>query len=456
MIVTREDFNEVVSNGFAGIGFPPEAASVIFPTAMFVPGSDLTPVEKNIDKIIEGFTKWEPKTKEKGVVMPTKVRVQGKDYQEVVDNMNLLFLRNLWSDGLPIQPATEERVNWLLTGTDLSPDRIIGKILPKNGIVTVGTIAIGAAMAGARPEYMPVIIGALKAMLDPLFYHQGFQTTTNSAYPIVIVNGPIAKQIRLNSDYGCLGPDPRHPAGATIGRAIRLIQMNLGGAIPGIGSMSIYGGPAKYTNIVFAEDEDGLPPDWEPLSVERGFPRGSNIVTLLPVNSTINASGGIPLTKEKALAILNAYAGWILTPNANYFFRGYTPTGSPGVILMARGTAKGLSDLGWSKEKVRTYLWENSKFPETYWVKSDQLKDYLAENVKGGFIEEKYVQWPMPVCVSPENIIIVVAGGAHSGHGYYFTSYGPAVVSKEINLPRNFEKLLKKAEEDLGCPTCNI
>ena len=200
---------------------------------------------------------------------PENITVEGKNYEEAVANMNHLFLRNLWGDGLPILPPTEERVNWILTGTDLRADEVIGKILPRGGIASVRSIAVSLAMAGGRPEYMPVLIAAVEAMIEPEFRHDWMNSTTCSVYPVVIVNGPIGKQICLNSGYGLLGPDPVHPPGASIGRAIRFMLMNLGGGIPGSGSMAIYGGPAKYAGMVFAEDEDGSP--WEPLSVERGF-----------------------------------------------------------------------------------------------------------------------------------------------------------------------------------------
>ena len=211
------------------MGFSADAATVHeFPLDMFLVGSDLTPLRENIDKIIYGLTKWSPKTKEKGLVKPSKVKVQGKDYQEAVANMNLLFLKNLWSDGLPLLPATEERLNWIMTGTDFSRDKVIGKILPRGGIATVETIAASLAMAGGRPEYLSVLIAAMDAILDPQFFHQHMNSTTCSTYAAVIVNGPAAKQIRLNSGYGCLGPSSKYPAGATIGRAIRLILLNLG------------------------------------------------------------------------------------------------------------------------------------------------------------------------------------------------------------------------------------
>ena len=446
VIIVREGFAGVAENGFSGIGLSPEAATVSFPIDMFVPGSDLSPVEKDLDKLIAGLTRWKPEATAKGVTDPPRRSVTGPDYLQAMDNLNLLALRNLWGDGLPVLPATEERVKWLLRGTDLPPETVLGKVLPRGGIATVKSIAVTAAMAGARPEYMPVILAAIEAMLEPLFYHQGFNSTTNSAFPIVLVNGPIAKQIRLNSGYGCLGPDPQHPAGATIGRTIRLVLMNMGGAIPGKGTMSIFGGPARYTNVVVAEDEDGIPEGWDSLCVERGFTRGSNVVTLLPINSAINIVGYIPLTENEALLALSCFADAMRMPNANYWFRSYNETGAPGVLLLPRGTVQGLADLGWSKERVKKFLWENSKFAPNLWLKAK-----LDHNQKGGFIDKSDVQWPMPVCKAPENIILAVAGGAQSGHSYYMSSYGPAVMSKKIAVSRNFGQILKEAEDSLGC-----
>ncbi len=420
-----------------------------FPMEMFLPGSDLTPINENIDKIIYGLTKWEPMIKEAGIYAPPKVTVVGQDYQEAFANYNLLALKNGWGDGLPVLPPTEERVNWILTGTDLSPDTVVaggGKILPKGGIATVETIAVSLAMAGGRPEYLPVLIAAIEAMTDPLFQHDNWNATTNSNYPAFVINGPVAKQIRLNSGYGCLGPNPEYPAGASIGRAIRFLLVNAGGGFPGKGSMAIHGGANKYTNIVFAEDEEGLPPGWEPLNVELGFPSGSSTVTAHGVNSTINLGGGSTTTEEAALNTLTSWANVMRVPG--YGQAHSRPpnfhNGAPGLLIMARGSAAGLADLGWSKEDVRNFFWEATT------LTPDEVKEYGEETAveRSGLPPGS----PLPLTETPDNFRFVVAGGAQSGHGYWMsTVFAPFTVpTVEIKLPANWDELLEKAEEELG------
>ncbi len=446
--VTREGFPSVVANAFAGMEFPAEAAVAVYPLGMFIPGSDLTPIEEKMDELIAGLTKWKPKTKEKKVITPPKIRVEGKDYEETVANVNKLFLRNMWSEGLPIIPPAEERVKRMLTGIDLPPDKVVAKIMPRGGIATVETIAVNLVMAGGRPEYMPVLVAAVEAIGAPQSVHHRMNSTTCSVYPVVIVNGPIAKQIRLGSGYGCLGPDPRHPAGASIGRAIRFLLQGAGGAIPGIGTMSIFGGPARYASIVFAEDEDNLPSDWEPLSVEQGFPRGSNAVTTYAVAGTTNVLGGESGDKESALISLDLAASFMGIPSGNYFGRSYAynPEGAAGILLMAGGTAQGLSKLGWSKEKVKAYLWENSKVPASKLVQLVQPGKTTSIQFK------KILRDPMPISMSPKGIKIVVAGGMQSGHMMWLQvgCCPERLVSAEVKLPARWDGLLKKAEEDLG------
>jgi len=443
--VTREGFVRVVTNAFSSEGFSMEAAQVIFPSKMFLPDSDLSPIEARWDELVEGLTKWEAEVREKGIETPPEITVEGRDYKDAHETVNTLFLRNMWVDGLPVVPPTRERVDWILRGTDKPREEVIGKILPRGGIATVEAIAVSLAMAGGRPEYLPVLIAAIEALTDPAQRHERMNTTTNSTYPVVVVNGHVGFDIRLNSGYGCLGPDPKRPAGASLGRAIRFLLMNLGGALPGDGSMSIFGGPARYTGLVFAEDELGIPEAWGALSAEQGYEEGANTVAVYSVASTTNIPGGETGSEKAAIASLNRAAGFMGSPSGNYWFVTYESGAPPGILIMARGTAQGLAELGWSKEKVKEYLWEHSKVPasqlkprvDTWWMpKEEILKD------------------PMPITRSPDKIKIVVAGGEQSGHMMWLQvgCCPTQLTSAKIELPQIWNDLLDESLEDLGPP----
>jgi len=169
MVVTRQGFTQVVQNAFAGFGFSPNEAPTMyeFPTELFIPGSDLTPINENIDKIIAGLTSWKPKTTSTGVVNAgANITVTGPDYPTALDNLNATFEQKLWTDGLPVYAPTQERVNWILQGTDMKPDDVIGSILPRGGIGTVRQMAIALAMAGGRPEYLPVVVAIAQVLVS--------------------------------------------------------------------------------------------------------------------------------------------------------------------------------------------------------------------------------------------------------------------------------------------------
>ena len=196
------------------------------------------------------------------------------EYAETTDPVEVCYERG-WSDGLPVTPPTDERVLAMLQGTRRRPDEIVGKIPPYLGTCTVEKVAINAVLAGCKPEYMPVLLAALEAALEPVFTLHGVLATTYFSSPIIIVNGPVARAIGMNCGLNVLGQGNR--ANATIGRALNLIVQNVGGGRPGEADRSTLGAPSKYT-LCFAEDESD--PEWEPLSVARGFPRGVSTVTL--------------------------------------------------------------------------------------------------------------------------------------------------------------------------------
>jgi hypothetical protein len=180
-----------------------------------------------------------------------------------------------WSDGLPVVPPTDARILRMLAGTNRKPHESVGHVPPNLSPCTVEKVAINAVMAGCRPEYMPVVLAALEAALEPIATMHGLLCTTCSGAPILIVNGPITRAIGMNSGINALGQGNR--ANATIGRALQLIIRNVGGGRPGELSRSTLGGPHKYT-FCFAEDESDA--EWEPLAAARGLPPGTNAITL--------------------------------------------------------------------------------------------------------------------------------------------------------------------------------
>jgi hypothetical protein len=449
MVLTRGGFTQVVGDAFAGLGFPAEGPTVYeFPIEMFLQDSDLTPINENIDKVVYGLTKWEPEVTEKGVQVPPKVTVTGKDYHEAVTNMSDLFLRNMWGDGLSITPPTEECVNWILTGTDLPRDTVVAGVAPRGRIATVETTAIALAMAGGRPEYLPVLIGAVEAITEPAWRLEKMSPNTGGAFPAVVVNGPIAKEIRLSSGLGLLGPDPVYPAGGSIGRALRIIMQDVGGATPGVGTMDIFA-LGRHINAVFAEDEAGLPPGWQSLSEERGFRKDTNVVSAFAARGglTSRVKGMKSETKKEALELVlagHAHMGRAMVSITDDQSLDCT---RGGVSMLTPLFVGQLADEGYSKLLVKTLIWNNSKYP---WSLMEALN--LTDSVKAAGYP---VGQDVPLVPKPEQVIIVVCGGQVSDKSFWFWCGGGTadmMVSKEMKLPAKdeWDALLKQAEEDLG------
>ncbi len=245
------------------------------------------------------------------------------------DPIEILYERG-FSDGLPVTPPTDARVLKMLKGTARKPDEVLGKIPPNLAPCTVEKAAINAVMAGCKPEYMPVLLAAIEAALEPVFTLHGLLATTYFSAPVIIVNGPIAKRIGMNWGINALGQGNR--ANATIGRALNLIVRNVGGGRPGEADRATLGAPSKYT-FCFAEDETD--PDWEPLSAARGIPRGKSAVTLFQghgVEAFVDQKSRTPeaLTKSFALTLVklghsrlvqNARAILVLSPEHYAIYR---------------------------------------------------------------------------------------------------------------------------------------
>ena len=244
------------------------------------------------------------------------IKVSAKSYTEAYDRLNQAFYEKRWSDGLPIVPPTSEAVKWMLKGTTRSPKEILGKVAIKNGTATIEKIAINSVMAGARPEYLPVIIAAMEAMLDKDFDLTHLQASTGSVTPVIIVNGPIAKELNINSGIGYLGHG--WSANTTIGRAVRLCMINLGHVWPQVNDMGLTGREAVFGNYTFAENEEDSP--WEPYHVDRGYKAEDSTVTVSSMMWAFRQGPGGAVTvhtpKEalETLAKILVYMGYPSTP----------------------------------------------------------------------------------------------------------------------------------------------
>jgi hypothetical protein len=445
----RTDFLGVVRNAVSGLGFPPEAPIVPFSVDMFMPGSDLSSIAARRQEFYDGLTVWRSAANFSASGEGSLIKVAAESHEEALKKANDLLLTNLWGDGLPVWPATKARVDWILQGTDAPRDRLLGKILPRGGVATVEACAIALAMAGGRPEYLPVLIAAVEAFLDPLSDSEHMQADSAGAFPVIIVNGTVARQIRLNSTFGCLGPDPQRPAGASIGRALRLMQQNLGGALPGAGAMAMWGA-MRYTNAVFAENEDDMPQGWLPHGTERhGFAPGTNTVSLVFATGVTNIRrrGIKSAPEEDTLHGMYRMADYLRSPNLGCLV-GYND-GTPGILMISPVVANAMAAVGWTKKSIREFLWEHSKIP------GEQLRrggaDIWIEADRDPAVRESLKFDPWPHSARPENLVLLVAGGGHPTNSYWLEGYSPHVIGRKVRVPANFDRLLEEADRDIGC-----
>ena len=250
---------------------------------------------------------------------------------------------NGWTDGLPVVPPTPERVERMLGGTDRDPDELIAAVPPKWGRATVEKVAINAVMAGCKPAYLPLILTAVEAVTSEQFNLHGVQVTTSHVGPMVVVNGPIRKQLEINDGFNLFGQGWR--ANATIGRALRLVCTNIGGGLPGELDRAAFGHAGKYTCCI-AEKEEGSP--WQALHVDRGFQADDSTVTVFAGASPqpINDHGN-----NTAEGILSTIAQNIDAPGS---------TGGETLLVIGVEHAKTISEDGLSKDDVRQYIADNT------------------------------------------------------------------------------------------------
>jgi hypothetical protein len=296
------------------------------------------------------------------------------------------------TDGLPIVPPTQARVQRMLAYNGVAADDVVALVPPLYGEATWRDIAINAVMAGCLHDYLPVVGAAVEAMTSPEFNLLSIATTTGSAWPITIVNGPIATRIGMNCAANALGPGNR--ANASIGRAVSFALRNIGSAAPGEVDMATLGQPAKYT-CCFAENAQASP--WVPLHVERGFGASESVVTVVGISGTIEI---VDSMSQDAADLAQTFAQSMLIAG-NRGTPGLIGGGEPLLVIPPE-----LADLfardGYSKAAVKAAIFERAKFPLERL--SAAVRDRLAAGMRNP-------TEPLRVAERADDLMIVVAGG---------------------------------------------
>lgn len=351
--------------------------------------------------------------------------VQGIVYRGTYRDVNRYFYRMGWTDGLPIVPPTEEAVAEMLRGTDLPPDYVVTRVPPRMGKATVEKIAINAVMAGALPTHLPVILAAVEALTHPDAWYGTYQVSTGSWAPFVVVNGPVRRDIGLNCGTGALSPG--NIANAAIGRALRLVDRNIGGARPGIEDMGVFGNPGKYT-LILGENEEDSP--WEPLHVEQGCEPGESAISLF-----------FPNTFVQAMAMGTDPESLILTLARN------VPAGKRDAltaVLMIPDHARALARHGWTKRDVVQRLVETARIPR---YRSPYFPPDQAQGLLPSQLPRSEADW-MPAWTEADRIRLVVAGGPGSFMALWMASGRLPVparwVTNRVRLPKGWGRLVAR------------
>ncbi|MFC1862080.1 hypothetical protein ACFLX6_02190 [Chloroflexota bacterium] len=407
--------------------------------------------EQVLPQIIKGLT--EP-PKEVRLAAIEEPGLRDIIFKGTFEEINTFFYDKQWSDGLPIVPPTLEKVEEFLKYTGHYHDEVLGVLPPGNREATVWNVAVNGVMAGCRPEYMPILIAMVEVMAEPRFRIQ-----TAGATPgweaIVILNGPIVKQLDFNYKVGALRPG--FLPNTSVGRFWRLYLRNVAQLLPGSTDKSTWG---RNFHVVLAENHEALEEiGWEPLSVQQGFTADDNVVTIQSIRGRGYDVQVMGSTAEENLDMIS-YALLVFQQNRLYQIRdehsvllGLTPLNA---AVIARD--------GYLKKDVKQYLWEHTTLPAHVleavghqgipWKTRHGLGEDLCDAVKLGVLPKLYCESTdpnrmLPVWRSPDELLIVVSGDP--GRNRTMIT-GSSVVhglptSKKIELPANWAELLTEARK---------
>ncbi len=390
-----------------------------------------------LDQVVKGLTVQPPEAKPAPEPGLRDVVFSGS-FEEV----NEFFYDREWSDGLPIVPPTVTKVEQFLKFTNRLADDVIGKLLPDNREATIWNVAVNGVLSGCKPEYMPVLIAIVEAMVDPVFgqEHLGHTPGTET---LIMLNGKIIKDLGFNCTQGALRPG--FQANTSVGRFWRMYLRNVAGFLPHKTDKGCFGSNFR---IVLAENEEAVAKmGWEPMSVDQGFAAGDNIITIISCTEKTQAiEVGAP-TAEEILKNIEAR----MADNhmfIQFFFRGMRtrPT-----IVLTPAVLKVLTDAGYSKAQVKEHFYKNAK------LRVSRLSGMIVNRFYKGIGEgnwpeqlgtTKDLERDIQMVSCPDDFLVMISGDPDRDHVLICANNGYIgyPVSKKIELPANWDELLKASK----------
>lgn len=373
-----------------------------------------------IDKIITAFTA--PLTDEEK--SPAEVEdLSGLVFDGSLEEVNNFFYKKGWTNGAPIIPPTEEAVSEMLKGTDLPRNHVVARIPPMLGNATVEKIAVNAVMAGCLPTYMPLLIAAVEGMVDSVIHLEGWTCSVAGWTPLIIVNGPIRRDLNMNSAGAILSP--YYKAGSTIAKAFALMIMNIGGVRPVLEDMSEIGHESRF-GICIAENEEVTP--WQPLHADYGFSKDDSSITLFWPSQRTSVSGKDAVGIIRSMCAVDML-GW-----------------APGcAFVLSPGCAKKFADEGWTKKDILSYLVEYARKPASElnvrWLRGNNHLPDVIMPVDPTHSVRKF--W------NADHLLIVVGGSNYGASGVAFGGGGDhgGPVTKKVQLPKDWDNLVNKYKD---------
>ena len=393
-------------------------------------------------------------TLEQGMAVIVEPGPRDVVFEGNIDEVNRYFYENLWTDGVPIMPPTLGRIEAFLAFTDRDPDEVLGVMLPENRAATIWSIAVNGVMAGCRPEYMPILVALVEAMVDPQYGVEHSGNTPGSETQIVI-NGPLIKELGFNYEQGAMRDG--FQANTSIGRFWRLYLSNVTGFQRHQNDKATFGGTWR---VVMAENEDVLAEiGWPGLCADLGLAQGDNGVYIARYTGGKVLASVYGKSAEECLPYLadavRNITGWELIFTLGVASGTYKP-----LLVMSPIIAKTIARSGFSKADVQKYLFEHTRIP------ARQFENYLGSYTN--FVPGRRKLFDMvnlgkapkiygasrdperlvPIVFRPEDILIAVGGDPLRTNCYVFchNGYIGAPTAKPVVLPKDWRAKLKAAE----------